>query len=134
MEFWNSIYPYLIGLGVAAITFASTWFVTKFKSWGINLSEKFRDKVLDVIKGLAKEAIDIVSQKFVDDLKKAGKWIENRDSNVKTAITMGVDTLKTLMPKAYLTVLGKLYGDVDKFLENTIELELKQKPNNQPVA
>lgn len=132
----EQIIPYLIGLAGAAAIFVLSKLISWFQSRGMKITDSLREKVQELVNSLAKKAIDIVNQKFVDDLKKANKWVEDREGNALKAIELGLTTLKTLIPKTWKKVLEKLYGKdiVDEYLKSTIELNLKAMANNQKTS
>jgi hypothetical protein len=78
---------------------------------------------MEEISKVVSEAVRITSQVYVDELKKDGVF---NDDAQKIALEQAVQTAIDLFTPATEKYIEKLYGDVDAYLENKIEAEVKR--------
>ena len=89
---------------------------------------------MEEISKVVAEAVRITSQVYVDDLKNGGVF--NTDAQ-KIAMEQAIQTAIDLFTPATERYIEKLYGNVDSFLENKIEAEVKrqkQLESNNEIA
>lgn len=130
---------FLSSLFIAVITAA----VPLLTAYGVNLINKIAEnaqartestKAQDYIKEITDAITDAVaatSQTYVDSLKKAGKFTEEAQ---KEAAKKALDACLASISPAAQEFAKKAYGDVEKYLANKIEAEVRKQKNEEPMA
>ena len=111
-------------LAVALLTvYAVKWIATKTNQVkAITDNYKAKEYIDEASKAIT-DAISATAQTYTDELKKSGTFSKD---NQKIALGKAVDSAKAQMTKGAEGFLQTAYADVNKYLEEKIEAEIKE--------
>lgn len=125
MPIWleNILVPILLALGTG-IAGLITYGFTRLNAW-INLkvgNEKLA-KALERVSDIVHDAVVLVNQRIVDDLKATGKF---NPAKQKEAFELALDQALALIDKETKKLLEEVYGDLAAYLSILIEATIKR--------
>lgn len=107
-----------LAVGAGLSTLIGLW----FKKLADNLAEKTKNEkyseILLLVKNLIQDAIMTVQQTFTEQLKKDGKFDEEKQ---KEAFKLAMNIIKGNLTTEAEKVLDELYGDAQRWIEIQIE-------------
>lgn len=111
----TAVLPILVGYGVSYLKAKREEKLQKIDNTYVKTTIKdATDIILNVV--------DAVSQTYVDDLKKAGKFDETKQ---KEALDKAINQAKELINEDGTKLIIEKYNDLDTFIRNTIEAYIK---------
>lgn len=113
------IYEILIPALAAIVTGLTSWAVAAFVKW---LNSKIKNEAvktaLENTQGIITAAVSEVSQIFVDELKKTGKFDE---AAKKEAYEMALSRVRAQLTEEAAELIKTVYVDIDAWLQMQIE-------------
>jgi hypothetical protein len=123
---WFNYILTALGIGMAGLI---TWLFATLQVW---LSAKIKNEkikqVSNLVLDLVRDSVLYVSQTFVDQLKKDGKFDEVAQ---KESFERALKRIKDNLTEESTKLLTELYGDIDKWLGTQIESIVRM---NKPIA
>lgn len=124
METWNQIFTALIlPLLTALISLAVVWLNKK----RVELAEKIKDetakKYYDLASSAVLQAVQSISQTFVDQLKKDGKF--DKQAQIE-AFERARLLAETMISNSAREVLTEAYGDFNTWITTQIEAAVRE--------
>ena len=111
-------------LAVALLTvYALKWLTANTNQAKTVTNNYVAEKYIDEAKKAITDAISATSQTYTDELKKSGTFSKE---NQKIALGKAIDSAKAQMSKGAEEFLQTAYTDVNKYLEEKIEAEIKE--------
>ena len=95
---------------------------TKIKASGIEIDEKLLNKYMGLFESTISTCVLATTQTYVDALKKEGKFGIEAQS---VAFMMTKEAILRTLTDEAKTYLTTIYGDLDEYLNNRIEAEVK---------
>jgi hypothetical protein len=86
------------------------------------IDNKYAEKTITQVTDIIMDAVDTVSQTYVDSLKKEGTF--NQDKQ-KEALNMAIEKAKELINIESENLIVEKYNDLDTFIRNTIEAYIR---------
>jgi len=132
MNNWNELLQTLLYTVITTILPIITAYIISFLK--AKRDEKLQDINNEYIRNTLKDAMDIIldtvdtiSQTFVDDLKKDGKFDKDKQ---KEALEKAINQAKKLMSEEAISLIIEKYNDLDEWIRTQIEAYIKAKKNN----
>lgn len=132
MNNWNELLQTLLYTVITTILPIITAYIISFLK--AKRDEKLQDINNEYIRNTLKDAMDIIldtvdtiSQTFVDDLKKDGKFDKDKQ---KEALEKAINQAKKLMSEEVISLIIEKYNDLDEWIRTQIEAYIKAKKNN----
>lgn len=129
---WNELLQTLLYTVITTILPIITAYIISFLK--AKRDEKLQDINNEYIRNTLKDAMDIIldtvdtiSQTFVDDLKKDGKFDKDKQ---KEALEKAINQAKKLMSEEVISLIIEKYNDLDEWIRTQIEAYIKAKKNN----
>jgi len=129
---WNELLQTLLYTVITTILPIITAYIISFLK--AKRDEKLQDINNEYIRNTLKDAMDIIldtvdtiSQTFVDDLKKDGKFDKDKQ---KEALEKAINQAKKLMSEEAISLIIEKYNDLDEWIRTQIEAYIKAKKNN----
>ena len=122
-------------VAACALGLAIAWLRTKTEG----RIQKKVGRISDALKSLARHAVNIVDQRFVDNAKKHNYWDKNNGTvdkeayitNSNIALDMGVEIIKGSATKLLTRKIKKLYKEPEILYKYYIEFALKERKQHQ---
>lgn len=129
---WNELLQTLLYTVITTILPIITAYIISFLK--AKRDEKLQNINNEYIRNTLKDAMDIIldtvdtiSQTFVDDLKKDGKFDKDKQ---KEALEKAINQAKKLMSEEAISLIIEKYNDLDEWIRTQIEAYIKAKKNN----
>jgi TctA family transporter len=123
----NQLQQALIDLAIAVIPTVGAFICAFISKQMSHLENKIQNDnakhYLDVAVNAVETSVQAVGQTYVDQLKKAGTFDAQAQ---KTAFEMAKAQVFNILGESGTTALRSSYGDIDTFIEATIEKFVKQ--------
>ena len=121
----------VIEIAVILLTALGSWVLAKVKTL-VNTkvkNEKARE-LLDAATKAVTSSVKATFQTYVESIKGTDAW--TKDAQI-TALRMAANTAKTQMSEEVRAYIAANFGDVDAWLENSIEAEIYTLKNGAPA-
>ena len=125
---WNELLQTLLYTVITTILPIITAYIISFLK--AKRDEKLQDINNEYIRNTLKDAMDIIldtvdtiSQTFVDDLKKDGKFDKDKQ---KEALEKAINQAKKLMSEEVISLIIEKYNDLDEWIRTQIEAYIKK--------
>lgn len=116
------LFEMLTGIIIAIIPLLTTYFVAWVRNKTANLKSDLAEKYINEVAIAVADAVTATSQTYVDDLRKSGTFTLEAQ---KQAAQKALDAcIASLSPKC-IEFLNKAYDDVEQFIANKIEAEVR---------
>ena len=132
MNNWNELLQTLLYTVITTILPIITAYIISFLK--AKRDEKLQDINNEYIRNTLKDAMDIIldtvdtiSQTFVDDLKKDGKFDKDKQ---KEALEKAINQAKKLMSEEAISLIIEKYNDLDEWIRTQIEAYIKKTKKN----
>lgn len=132
MNNWNELLQTLLYTVITTILPIITAYIISFLK--AKRDEKLQDINNEYIRNTLKDAMDIIldtvdtiSQTFVDDLKKDGKFDKDKQ---KEALEKAINQAKKLMSEEVISLIIEKYNDLDEWIRTQIEAYIKKAKKN----
>jgi hypothetical protein len=129
---WNELLQTLLYTVITTILPIITAYIISFLK--AKRDEKLQDINNEYIRNTLKDAMDIIldtvdtiSQTFVDDLKKDGKFDKDKQ---KEALEKAINQAKKLMSEEVISLIIEKYNDLDEWIRTQIEAYIKKTKKN----
>ena len=124
MEFLQDlIYAVIIAAVPVLTVYLCKFLSTKGDEIKTTVQNDELQKTLDMVVEIVTNAVTQTNQTFVDSLKNAGTFTPEAAAQ---AFNMSKDTVLKLLSEDAKTVIAKVYGDLDTYLDTLIESTVKQ--------
>ena len=110
-----------VGLPII-ITYVISYIKAKRDEKLLNIDNTYVKETIKDATNIVFNVVDTVAQKYVDDLKKAGKFDVNEQ---KEALLKAIDETKNLLNNDAINLITEKYNDLDSWIRTTIESYIK---------